>query len=144
MTWWSYSSLVGQGLNSLTFPVVDGGQLHLIDVATDLHLASSPGIRVELLQLGLMCPSMLHFQHSPDVMGAVPGESGYSRVSFTCCLVYCMFHCVIWVLYEAQLAGVFGWIGWASHKTSFMCSAGLQFCLCASWFGIWYVVHAGG
>jgi hypothetical protein len=63
--------------------VVVGGQLHLIVPAMDLQRPSRAGIGLGLWQLGLVCPIIPHFQHSPDATGAVLGERGYGHVSLT-------------------------------------------------------------
>jgi hypothetical protein len=48
-----------------------------------------------------------------------------------------VFHCTIWMLYNARPAGVFGWMGSARRMMSFIRSAGVLFCLFAGWFGAW-------
>ena len=46
--------------------------------------------------------------------------------------------------YNAQLAGLFGWIRSANRMMLFMRSAGGLCCLFAGWFGAWWTAHAGG
>ena len=113
-------------------------------VAMDLQHPSKTGTGLVLSQFAFLCPSMPHFQHSPDATGVVPGEKGYSRISLMYCPGFSLFHCAVWVLYNAQPAGLFGWIRSANRITLFMHSAGGLCCLFTGWFGAWWAARAGG
>jgi hypothetical protein len=69
--------------------------------AMDLQHPSKASIGLGVWQLGLVSPSIPHFQHSPDATGVVPGEREYGHVSLTYSLGLSMFHWVIWALYSA-------------------------------------------
>jgi hypothetical protein len=124
MTCWSYSSLVVHELASLTLAAIVGVQLRLMVPTMDLQRPSRVGIWLGLWQLVPVCPGMPHLQHSPNVTGAVPGVRGYGRVSLTYAPGLSKFHWAICALYDVWPAGMFGWMGSASHMTSAMHSLG--------------------